>query len=174
MSIVLYLSAMVFVIIADQITKYIAVLYLKPIDTFPIVEGVIHFTYVENRGAAFGMLKDHRWIFMVVSAIVICLIFFVMFKFKNYLHPLMFTGLSFALGGGIGNMIDRIANGFVVDFVDFSLIDFAVFNLADTFVCIGVGLMLLDIILGKSNLDFLDNKKSKVTENNDTDTDRAE
>ena len=71
-------------------------------------------------------------------------------------------------------MIDRVINGFVVDFVDFTLIDFAVFNVADTFVCIGVGLMVLDLLLGKSDLDFLDGKKKKVAEGNETDSDRTE
>ncbi len=174
MSIVLYLSVVALVVITDQITKYIAVLNLKNIDTFPIIKDVIHFTYVENRGAAFGMLKDHRWVFMVVSSVVICVILFAMFKYKSYLHPLLMTGLSFCVGGGIGNMIDRVINGFVVDFVDFTLIDFAVFNVADTFVCIGVGLMVLDLLLGKSDLDFLDGKKKKVAEGNETDSDRTE
>ena len=62
------------------------------------------------------------------------------------------------------NMIDRTINGFVVDFIDFTLIDFAVFNLADTFICIGVGIMLLDILLNKSDLSFLDKKDKNTKE----------
>ncbi|MBR6681850.1 MAG: signal peptidase II [Clostridia bacterium] len=174
MSIIIYLSVMAFIVIADQITKYLAVLNLKNIDTFPIIKDVIHFTYWENRGAAFGMLENHRWVFMVVSSVVICIILFAMFKYKKHLHPLMMTGLTFCVGGGIGNMIDRVFNGFVVDFVDFTLIDFAIFNVADSFVCIGVGLMILDLLLGKSDLDFIDGKKTKVAESDETDSDRAE
>ncbi len=174
MTIVLYLSVISLVVIADQITKYLAVLNLREIDTFPIIKDVIHFTYVENRGAAFGMLKDHRWVFMIISSVVICIILYGMFKYRYYFHPLMMTGLSFCVGGGIGNMIDRVINGFVVDFIDFTLIDFAVFNVADTFVCIGVGLIVLDLLLDRSSLEFLDRKNTKAAEDNETDSDRTE
>ena len=68
-------------------------------------------------------------------------------------------------------MIDRTINGYVVDFVDFTLIDFAVFNIADTFICIGVGLLILDIILKKSDLAFLEDKKSDEVTNDETETD---
>lgn len=159
------------VIVFDQITKLIAVKYLMPISSVPIIRDVLHLTYVENRGAAFGMLQNHRWVFMVLSTVVMVIILVVMFKYKKYLHSLMLTGLSFIVGGGIGNMIDRTINGFVVDFVDFTLINFAVFNIADTFICVGVGLLILDIILKKSDLAFLDDKKSDEVTNNETDTD---
>lgn len=165
----LYLLCIVAVIVFDQLTKYFAVKLLMPIPTFPIIENVIHFTYVENRGAAFGILQDQRWVFMVFSTLVMLIIVFVMIKYGKYFHPLLNTGLSFVVGGGIGNMIDRTLNGFVVDFIDFTLIDFAVFNVADSFICIGVGLMALDIILGKSNIPFLDDKKNEKEAENDSD-----
>ena len=103
---------------------------------------------------------------MVLSTVVVIVILFVMLKYKRYLHPIMLTGLSFTVGGGIGNMIDRTIKGYVVDFIDFTLIDFAVFNIADTFICIGVGFIILDILLGKSDYSFLeDNKTNLKTEN---------
>ncbi len=148
----------------DQITKFIAVEQLYPASSFPIIKDVLHFTYVENTGAAFGILKDHRWIFMVLSTVMIAVMLFLMFKFKKYMHPILLVGLSFTIGGGIGNMIDRIFLGYVVDFIDFTLIDFPSFNVADSFICIGVGLMVLDILLGKSNIPFLDKKEEKETE----------
>lgn len=171
MSYIMCTLCIVAVIVFDQITKIIAVKYLMPISSVPIIQDVLHLTYVENRGAAFGMLQNHRWIFMVLSTVVMILILAVMFKYKKHLHPIMLTGLSFVVGGGIGNMIDRTVNGYVVDFVDFTLIDFAVFNIADTFICVGVGLLILDILLKKSNLAFLDDKKSDEVTNNETDTD---
>ncbi len=171
MSYILYTLCIVAVIVLDQITKFIAVEYLMPVSSVPIIQDVLHLTYVENRGAAFGMLQNHRWVFMVLSTVVVVIILTVMFKYKKYLHPIMLTGLSFVVGGGIGNMIDRTINGFVVDFVDFTLIDFAVFNIADTFICVGVGLLILDIILKKSDLAFLDDKKSDEVTNNETETD---
>ena len=159
------------VIAVDQVSKLLAVKYLMPIKTLPIIEDVIHLTYVENKGAAFGILQNQRWVFIVVSIVMMVLLFFIMVKYKADLHPLMMTGLSFVIGGGIGNMIDRTISGFVVDFIDFTLIDFAVFNIADSFICIGVGIMMLDIILGKSKLSFLDGNKSDKDDNNETEAD---
>ena len=153
------------VIVLDQVTKFLAVKYLMPIASYPIIQDVLHLTYVENRGAAFGMLSNHRWVFMVLSTLVMFAIIFVIIKFKKYFHPLMIVGLSFTVGGGIGNMIDRTVLGYVVDFIDFTLINFAVFNIADTFICIGVGLLVLDILLKKSDLSFLDGKKPENEEN---------
>ena len=130
----------------DQLTKLLAVLYLSPITTLPIIKDVIHLTYVENRGAAFGMLADQRWIFITVStvAITVMLLYLYLGHAENML---MAISLSMIISGGIGNMIDRLALGYVVDFIDFRLINFAVFNGADSFVCVGAGLLLLSIIL---------------------------
>lgn len=129
----------------DQLTKWLAVTYLKGGDSFPLWEGVLHFTYVENTGAAFGIFKDQRWLFMVVSSVAIVLL--IGYYFLGRPHDrLMTVALACVTGGGIGNMIDRILLGYVVDFIDFTLIDFAVFNIADSFVCIGVGLMFLSLL----------------------------
>lgn len=129
----------------DQLTKYLTVFYLKPIPTLPIIEDVIHLTYVENPGAAFGMMKDSRWLFMTVSTVAIIglTVYFFVKKSNSKLEN---VALCFIIGGGIGNMIDRVALGYVVDMIDFRLIDFAVFNVADSFVCIGAGLLMLYII----------------------------
>ena len=141
-----------------------------PISSFPIIKDVLHLTYVENRGAAFGMLQNHRWVFMIISSVMLVVLIIVMIKHKKHLHPIMNIGLSFVFGGGIGNMIDRTLLGYVVDFIDFTLIDFAVFNIADTFICVGVGLLILDIILKKSDLSFLDNDNSNKDTKNETNT----
>ncbi len=148
----------------DQLTKYLAVTHLKPIDTFPIIEDVLHLTYLENRGAAFGMLADHRWVFMVTSTIAIVgVVIFMLAGFKKYYDPLLWTGLAFIAGGGIGNMIDRVLLGYVVDFIDFRLIDFAIFNTADSFVCVGAGLSMLWIILSE-----IRERKQKQTGSDET------
>lgn len=140
----LLMIAMVF---ADQLTKWLAVINLKGEGSFPLWEGVFHLTYVENTGSAFGMLKDHRWVFMSLSVVLIIglLAFFVYF-YKS-LSPIMRCACSMIIAGGIGNMIDRVLVGYVVDFFDFTLIDFAVFNVADSFVCVGAGLFILWFIL---------------------------
>ena len=126
----------------DQLTKWLAVTRLKGEDSFPLWQDVLHFTYVENTGAAFGSFKEHRWVFMFVSTVAI--IALIIYYFWGRPHDRLTTvALAFITGGGIGNMIDRVLLGYVVDFIDFTLIDFAVFNIADSFVCVGVGLMFL-------------------------------
>ena len=142
----LWIAIMVLAVFLDQLTKYLTVLCLKPIDTLPIIEDVIHLTYVENPGAAFGMMKDQRWLFMVVSSVAIVALLIYLFKKKTQ-HWMENLAIAFIVGGGIGNMIDRVILGYVVDMIDFRLIDFAVFNVADSFVCVGAGLLMLYIIL---------------------------
>ena len=142
----LWIAVMVLAVFFDQLTKYLTVLYLKPIDTLPIINDVIHLTYVENPGAAFGMMKDQRWLFMVVSSVSIVALLIYLFKKKTQ-HWMENLAIAFIVGGGIGNMIDRVILGYVVDMIDFRLINFAVFNVADSFVCLGAGLLMLYIIL---------------------------
>ena len=134
-------------VVLDQLTKQLAVKYLSGITTLPLWKDVLHLTYVENRGAAFGMLADNRWVFMIVSTIAIAALlgyFYFFVKNRTYLAS---TALGWIVSGGIGNMIDRVALGYVVDFVDFTLINFAVFNFADSCICVGAGLLLLAVIL---------------------------
>lgn len=133
-------------IAADQLTKICAAANLKEISTLPIIENIFHFTYVENRGAAFGMLADHRWVFMILSVVGIAAIFIYLTvtKPKSWWMRL---ALCFIVGGGVGNMIDRIARGYVIDFIDCRFIDFYVFNVADSFVCIGCAMFIIAVII---------------------------
>jgi signal peptidase II len=133
-------------IILDQLTKYLSVVYLKVVDTVPLIRDVLHLTYVENRGAAFGMMKENRWIFISVSTVAI-IIFALYLYFGHADTRLHAVSLAMIVSGGIGNMIDRLALGYVVDFIDFRLINFAVFNGADSFVCVGAGLLILALML---------------------------
>ena len=129
----------------DQLTKLLSVLFLKNIDTFPLIRGVLHLTYVENRGAAFGMLANDRWVFLTVSTLTIIVVGALLYF--GHIEGLPYgIALSMILSGGIGNMIDRVALGYVVDFIDFRLINFAVFNGADSFICVGAGLMILLLV----------------------------
>lgn len=133
-------------IAADQLTKICAAANLKKISTLPIIENIFHFTYVENRGAAFGMLADHRWVFMILSVVGIAAIFIYLTvtKPKSWWMRL---ALCFIVGGGVGNMIDRIARGYVIDFIDCRFIDFYVFNVADSFVCVGCAMFIIAVII---------------------------
>ena len=147
----IWLAVIIVTVFLDQLTKYLTVLHLKPIDTLPIIEDVLHLTYVENTGAAFGMMKDARWVFMVTSTAAIIGILGYMIRrvyIKKEKMPWMEAlSLSLIVGGGIGNMIDRTMLGYVVDMIDCRFINFAVFNVADSFVCIGAGLMILYLII---------------------------
>ena len=136
------------VILLDQVTKILALQYLAPAGSYPLWKNVLHLTYVENTGAAFGMLQDRRWVFLVISTVALSGMIVYMFLNKTK-HPLETTAVAFIVGGGIGNMIDRLARGFVVDFVDVKCIPYwkYIFNVADIFVCVGCGLFILYILL---------------------------
>ena len=147
---IIYASILVAGIVVDQITKLLAVKFLMPVGSVPLIKfgsvQVLNLTYVENTGAAFGMLKNAPWVFNTIS--VIAIIAMLAYLFLGHAQT-MLTGiaLSMLISGGIGNMIDRAALHYVVDFIDFRLINFAVFNGADSFVCVGAGLLVLGLIL---------------------------
>ena len=156
-------SAMILAVIGiDQLTKMLAVKFLEPIETQPIIKNVLHLTYAENKGAAFGILADHRWVFMTVSTVAILLLLFALYSGFLGEGKLYASAVALIVGGGIGNMIDRISLGYVVDFIDFRLIDFAIFNGADSAVCIGAGLLVLAVLVEsfkeKSTKDKTDKK----------------
>lgn len=140
-------GALIFGVIAlDQISKALVLNFLYE-GQIALIPGVLNFTYVENRGMAFGLLSDHRWVFMVLSVFGILLVGFYLYRYVR--STLGRISLALVIGGGIGNMIDRISLGFVVDFIDFCLFDFWVwvFNVADAAVCVGAALFALDLIL---------------------------
>ena len=134
------------IVYLDQLTKWLSIVFLRGEDSFPLIRNILNFTYVENKGAAFGMLSEHRWLCMISSSVAIVgiLVYIYIKKPKNLL---LRTSLSMIIGGGIGNMIDRLFLGYVVDFIEFAFVDFAVFNIADSFVTIGTGLLMLYIII---------------------------
>lgn len=150
-------------VILDQVTKALAVAYLKPISTFPIIEGVFHLTYRINYGAAFSLFTDRPWVFMTVSTVAILGILVYYFYDKK-----LQTGVRYALcmivGGGVGNMIDRIFVGYVVDFFDARIINFAVFNVADCFVTVGAFLLFF-LILADTIREERAKKKKGEAEN---------
>lgn len=144
----LALIIILLVVATDQITKYFALTLLAPIRSYPIIDGVLEFHFVRNRGAAWGMLADNRWVFMTISVVSILFMLVYLFCSKNK-NKLFIISLAMIIGGGIGNMIDRVfyTDGAVVDFIYFKLIDFPVFNVADCAVTIGAGLLILYLII---------------------------
>ena len=136
-------------LILDQITKYLVVQNFTNIgDTLPIWENVFHFTYVENTGAAFSVFRGGvvwlRWLSLFVSLGLMAMAWF-----GSRLQTYEQLGYGFILAGALGNGIDRFLFGYVVDFLDFRLINFPVFNLADVSINIGILFLLLVIFFGK-------------------------
>ncbi len=136
----IYFALGVAIFVTDLLTKIWAQTRLREIGTIALIEDVFHLTYVENRGAAFGILQDQRALFVLMALIFAAAVIYVVLKYKNR-PAIVDLGLCFMTAGALGNMIDRIWRGFVVDMFDFRAINFPVFNVADIFVCIGAGLL---------------------------------
>jgi signal peptidase II len=135
------------VIALDQFTKFLVVTRLMPIGDYSVLSGLLEFTYVENRGIAFGMFQDQRWFFVVATSIIAIVVLFFIFKmFKDYVF---FTiCLSLIFGGAIGNIIDRIRFGYVIDFIHFNFFP-PVFNIADSAVVVGAIALSIAILFTK-------------------------
>lgn len=127
----------------DQLTKWLAVMYLRNGDSVTVIPRILDFSYTENTGAAFSILSDERGFLIGVTLIVmIALGAFVLFgKFRRY--KLFNISATLILAGGIGNLIDRLVQGYVVDFIKVTFMDFPVFNVADCFVVVGSVLLLI-------------------------------
>ena len=138
-------------VIIDQITKNIVSSNMAVGDQIDFIPKVLRWTYVQNRGAAFGSLANARWIFLIASVVLIVVICIYLIKAKSVTGFQTVT-LAMVLGGGIGNMIDRIAYGYVVDFVDFYFIPVWhwVFNVADACVCVGGILFAVSLLFDGS------------------------
>lgn len=139
------IAAVVLLVGIDQIIKLWASQTLAAVGSIPVIEGVFEFSYVENRGAAFGILQDQRWIFIVLTIAVVLAAVWLLFsgRVKSWLVRIP---IILALAGGVGNLIDRIWHGYVVDMFYFKLIDFAVFNFADVCVVVGCIWLILSIL----------------------------
>ena len=120
----------------DQLVKYWTITVVKPVITIPVIQNVFHFTYVENRGAAFSILQGRKLFFVLITAVVLLMILYA-FQKGLIVRATGKWALLMVTGGAIGNLIDRILRGFVVDVFDFCLIHFPVFNVADIFVVCG-------------------------------------
>ncbi|MBQ8145705.1 MAG: signal peptidase II [Clostridia bacterium] len=147
-TIIILVSIILGGIALDQLTKILVLNLMELGQSIKLIPNVLNITYIQNRGAAFGMLSEHRWVFMVISTVAIIGIGIYLFGFCKE-RMMIKVGLATIISGGIGNMIDRTAYGFVVDMIDFCLFDFWVwiFNVADACVCVGAGIVILGIIL---------------------------
>ena len=143
---VFILSSAVLIII-DQLTKNIALNTLYDNEPIVLIDGILELTYVENRGAAFGILQNRLIFFYILTVIVFFVIFIYLYKLKlNQHYLLIYISLILIFSGAVGNFIDRLKNKYVVDFIYFKLIDFPVFNFADICITIGCTILILSLI----------------------------
>ncbi|WP_127592003.1 signal peptidase II [Paenibacillus lautus] len=145
---VYYLIAFVLFLI-DQGTKYLIASKLELYEQIPVIGDFFLITSSRNRGAAFGILQDQLWFFIVVTLIVVGGIVWYLRKVSKEGRKLLPTALALVLGGALGNFIDRLLMGEVVDFLQFNFgsYTFPIFNIADSCIVIGVGLIILDTLL---------------------------
>ncbi len=151
---IVFIAMFVLLTLFDQITKYYAVHTIQNKDII-LIPGVLEFHYLENTGAAWGMLKNQMVFLIVVPILVLLILLYAYFRIPA---DKKFTLLRFCLvllaAGAIGNMIDRITNQYVIDFIYFSLINFPIFNVADCYVCISAALIIVCILFIYKDEDF--------------------
>ena len=152
--IVLGLAALVAIV--DQLLKYLVVNFLDKTSPTEVIPNFFNLTYVENRGAAFGMLADARWIFITFTVLITVFLIYILFK-KKIDSKLFLTSVILIIGGGIGNLIDRIFLGYVVDYLSISFFP-PVCNFADYCITIGAVILVIYIVFVS---DFCKKEKSK-------------
>ena len=152
---ILSLSIIVALIVLDQISKYWAATTLAADGPIALIPNVFEFHYTENRGVAFSMLQDQRWIFIPVSLLMTVILILMLWRSPMRKSKLFSASVLLIIAGAIGNLIDRILLGYVIDFLYFSLIDFPIFNVADCFVVIGAGLLFLFVMFGMKEYEEL-------------------
>lgn len=162
----LFFFVSLFLIIFDQWTKHLAVAFLKGGAEITLLPRVLYLLYVENPGAAFGILRGQQFFFLLITIVVLLGILYTVWKIPSSFHsgqvemeksrsyfPL-FWALCFVFSGAIGNCIDRQLRAYVVDFIYFSPIDFPVFNVADIYVSVSAFLLLLLFMFYYKETDF--------------------
>ena len=142
-----YIIIGIIVWLIDIITKISAVKVLMPIRSVDIIKNILSFTYVENRGIAFGMFAGRRVFFILVSVIILAVVVFVVVKtHRQSRSAFLKLGGALVIRGAVGNLTDRIIKGFVVDFIEVRFIDFPVFNIADIAVCVGAAMLIIHFL----------------------------
>ena len=149
------------IVVLDRLVKYWAMTVLAPAVEIEGIRGIFHFYYVENTGAAFSILREHTWILIVITAVVVAAGLYILF-FKKISLPYQIC-IAAIVGGGIGNLIDRIFYGYVVDMFMFDFVEFAIFNVADIFITLG-GIAILVVLLFFDKENPLLKRKSEVAE----------
>lgn len=154
-------AAIIALVALDQIIKYFVCLYIKPIGSKVLIDGILQLNYVENTGAMMGFMKGKTTVMIVAAAIVLVVLFVLIFT-KKIKFGFLYCCIIMIVSGGIGNIIDRIFRGFVVDYIEVLFVDFYVFNFADCLVTVAAFL-----IIGYEIYDLIKDSKRKKVEAND-------
>lgn len=136
----------IMVIVTDRITKNFFSKLLTEGETIPVIKDIFHFTLVHNTGMAFGLFKDHGIVFIIIPVIAIALLVYNIYYYREneYLSRSYIFAFSLIMGGAIGNLIDRIHIGHVIDFLDFRI--WPVFNIADSAITVGAVIILIKCV----------------------------
>ena len=148
--------------IADQATKYMALTRLKPVGSVTFIDGFMDFTFVENRGAAFGILDGKVWLLLIMAVAICVVIIAAMLKMPDTReYKWLKWSLMLILAGAVGNVADRLFRGYVVDFFEFTFIKWPVFNMADIYVVIGtIAMAILVLFVIKDDKDVKNSKNA--------------
>lgn len=151
----------------DQLTKWLAIVNLKDAESIAFIPKILGFSYVENHGAAFGILQGARWFFIILTGVTMLAVLFLLLfgKFRRY--TLFNVSATLIVAGGLGNFIDRLIHGYVVDFIEVLFFEFPVFNVADCFVVVG-SVMLLIFFCFIYDEKAIPSKKTEVKNESDS------
>ncbi len=149
------------IVAADQFTKYLTVLYIPLYGELPFLPGLLRLTYVQNTGAAFSSFEGQQGLFAVIFLVFTGMILFEYFKKPMGFLPFERWCIAAIYGGGLGNMIDRVRLGYVVDMIETAFMDFPVFNVADCFITCGCVLMMGHLFFFNKEFWKDDKKKKK-------------
>ncbi len=140
--IVICLSTVFLVVLFDRLTKLFFTSLLAPSESLPVIKNFFHFSLVHNTGIAFGLFRDNGFVFLVIPVIAIGLLIYNVYYYHKFgeLDRWYIVAFSLILGGAIGNLVDRIFLGYVIDFIDFRI--WPVFNIADSAITIGAFIIL--------------------------------
>ncbi|WP_029321392.1 signal peptidase II [Butyrivibrio sp. AE3004] len=156
--------AIILLVAFDQFTKFLAVTHLMDQDSIVLIPGVLELTFLKNRGAAFGILQDQKVFFVMIAIMILIVIAYVLFQLpmeKKY--TILQIILVMIASGAAGNMIDRLKNDYVVDFISFVIINFPIFNVADIYVTVSTILFIILFLFyyKEKDFDFLSFKQQK-------------
>ena len=168
-----YILAIVACVAADQLVKFWTVANLALYESTPLLPGIVELMYIQNTGGGFSILSGQTWLLTAVTIVLMAVVGWIMYK-KWYPHPLAMWTLTLVLGGGIGNLIDRVRLGYVVDMFNFQFMNYPVFNVADILVvCGAIGFAAYYLLLDDKVQKALKAAEEGNEERNDHGTDHS-